>query len=136
MLSLHATCPLLQVQQTHAARHWFSSLFSHIVMRLLVIIGLAPSDSLLFAHAPYEAADTRETQLLEAFVRRRCGTLWHAQGGLGMGEVTDHHLIIQGTTNVHVSGVAAFPRPLSCNPMATCYAIGWRLGEIAAADYK
>jgi choline dehydrogenase-like flavoprotein len=40
----------------------------------------------------------------------------------------------RGTKNVHVIGAAAFPAPVRCNPMATCYTMGWRLGELLAAS--
>ena len=33
---------------------------------------------------------------------------------------------------MHVTGAAAFPSPVRCNPMATCYLVGWRLGELLA----
>ena len=58
-------------------------------------------------------------------------------GGAGVGSVLEvADLSVIGTTNVHVVGVAALPAPLRVNPMASCYASGWRLGELVAGKWS
>ncbi|KAJ1455745.1 hypothetical protein M885DRAFT_497505 [Pelagophyceae sp. CCMP2097] len=65
------------------------------------------------------------------------GTLWHAAGGAARGTVVDvDDLHLLGAEALHVVGAAAMPRLPRVNPMAMCYAMGWRLGEILATEHE
>ena len=90
-----------------------------------------------------DGGDAAALAALAAHAAATCGTLWHAMGGCGLGPVLGGpDLRLRGAANVHVAGSAAFPAPTRINPMATCYATGWRLGELlalahaAAADFN
>jgi len=75
----------------------------------------------------------RDASRLRRHVRARCGTLWHPMGGAAMGTVVSpSNLCVIGTANVHVAGTACLPSPLRVNPMASCYAMAWRLAELLA----
>lgn len=59
------------------------------------------------------------------------GTLWHSAGGVPRGiALAPTDLRVFGTANLHVVGAAAMPQLPRANPMASCYAMGWRLADI------
>eukprot|EP00633_Aureoumbra_lagunensis_P006587 CAMPEP_0197324960 /NCGR_PEP_ID=MMETSP0891-20130614/71405_1 /TAXON_ID=44058 ORGANISM="Aureoumbra lagunensis, Strain CCMP1510" /NCGR_SAMPLE_ID=MMETSP0891 /ASSEMBLY_ACC=CAM_ASM_000534 /LENGTH=83 /DNA_ID=CAMNT_0042817851 /DNA_START=1318 /DNA_END=1569 /DNA_ORIENTATION=- len=69
------------------------------------------------------------------FMRRYVGTLWHSAGGAVRGLALEpSRLRVQGTSNIYVIGAAAMPQLPAANPMASCYAMGWRLAELLFAD--
>ena len=71
----------------------------------------------------------------EAFVRGCCGTLWHPAGGACRGDALDvESLELRGCEGVCVVGAAAMPALPRVNPSLSCYAMGWRLGELLAAE--
>lgn len=69
-------------------------------------------------------------EALSKHVDSHFGTLWHPMGGVPAGRLLDERLRVAGINNLHVCGAAALPAPVLCNPMATCYSMGWRLGEL------
>mmetsp|Transcript_30649 Transcript_30649/g.89077 ORF Transcript_30649/g.89077 Transcript_30649/m.89077 type:complete len:634 (-) Transcript_30649:172-2073(-) len=110
----------------NAPKGMFGRAVSFAVGLLLRFLGLTiPRDS--------GSDDGKASDALVRHVDARAGTLWHPMGGVPAGRVLDHHLRVPGVSNLHVCGAAALPAPVLCNPMASCYAMGWRLGELLGA---
>ena len=62
-------------------------------------------------------------------------TLWHPAGGACRGDALDaESLELRGCEGVCVVGAAAMPALPRVNPSLSCYAMGWRLGELLAAE--
>lgn len=110
-----------RVRAEHEAQTRMGRTFVRFVYAVLRLLRLAPPQT------------CNDASALEEHVRRTCGTLWHPMGGAALGPVLDSRLRLRGTENVRVAGSAAFPAPVHVNPMATCYAMGWRLGELICA---
>ena len=92
--------------------------------------------ALTAAAAAYRGAAPRmDGSDAEAFVRGCCGTLWHPAGGACRGDALDaESLELRGCEGVCVVGAAAMPALPRVNPSLSCYAMGWRLGELLAAE--
>ena len=71
-----------------------------------------------------------------AFLATRAASLWHPAGGAARGAALDAETLeVRGAPRLYVAGAAAMPELPSVNPMLTCYAMGWRLGELLAARH-
>jgi len=117
-----------RVRHEHRPASAFARAFVSAVLALLNLCGLCCPEPDAAAEA-----DAASHAAIRAHVRSMCGTLWHPMGGAAVGPVLDPSLRLRGAQNVRVAGAAALPIPVRCNPMATCYSMGWRLGELMLA---